>query len=265
VITEPVESPRSRRRGDLVIDVGMHDGGDTERFLAQGFDVVAIEANPQLVQDAGARFADQIRTGQLVIVGAAIGPERGTASFGVCETNSEWSTFSEALIERNQREGARYRFVDVDTIPFTDVLDRFGVPHYLKIDIEGYDMMCVRALHGYPVKPSYLSLESSVSINTAPLDAVFSELAELWTLGYRRFRYVDQWRAENPVPWPGERAGRRWYSIAWAFGLAQLLRAQHNLGGLGGRWTATFPGRVYGHWLRRRRRPPSWYDIVAAQ
>lgn len=259
------ESVRPQRRAELVMDVGMHDGGDTARFLSQGFEVVAVEANPQLVQDATARFAEEIGSGQLTIVGAAIGARRGTASFGVCETNSEWSTFSEELIERNQREGATYRFVDVDTIPFGDVLERFGIPHYLKVDIEGYDMMCVRALHAYEVKPSYISLESSVSINTAPLDDVFSELAELWTLGYRRFRYVDQWGAENPVPRLGERADRRWYSIAGAFAFAQLLRAQHNLGGLGGRWTTTFPGQVYGHLLRRRRRPPSWYDIVAAQ
>jgi FkbM family methyltransferase len=217
------------------------------------------------VQEARARFADQIRTGRLVIVDAAIGALRGKASFGVCETNTEWSTFSGELIERNQRQGASYHFVDVDTIPFSDVLDRFGIPHYLKIDIEGYDMLCVQALHAYEVKPSYISLESSVSVNTAPLEAVFNELAELWTLGYRRFRYVDQWGSENPVPPLGEPVAQRWYSMAAAFVLAQLLRAQHNLGGLGGRWTTTFPGRAYGHLLRRRRRPASWYDIVAAQ
>jgi FkbM family methyltransferase len=256
----------AERQTDLVMDVGMHDGGDTARFLAEGFKVVAVEANPQLVQEAIARFADPIRTGQLVVVGAAIGPRRGTASFGVCETNSVWSTFSPELIERNQREGATYRFVEVDTIPFSDVLDRFGVPHYLKIDIEGYDMLCVQALHAYPVKPAYVSLESSVSINQAPLDAVFNELAELWTLGYRRFRYVNQAQAENPVPRPGGRVDQRWYySLARALAIAQLLRAHHNLAGLGGRWTATRPGRVYGHLVRRLRGRIDWYDILAAQ
>jgi FkbM family methyltransferase len=260
------DSRQSEHRADVVMDVGMHDGGDTARFLADGFKVVAIEANPHLVQDATARFASEIRSGQLVILGAAIGTQRGTASFGICETDSIWSTFDPEMIERNQQAGATYRFIEVETIPFGDVLGRFGIPHYLKIDIEGYDMLCVQALHAYPVKPAYISLESSVSINTAPLDAVFNELAELWTLGYRRFRYVNQAHSENSAPPVGRRIDQRWRSLAAAFSTAQVLRAHHNLGGLGGRWTGSIPGRAYAHALRRLRRPVGdWYDIVAAQ
>ena len=51
-------------RNDLIIDVGMHDGTDTAFYLAKGFNVVAIEANPGLVRCGSEtlRFADQRRT-----------------------------------------------------------------------------------------------------------------------------------------------------------------------------------------------------------
>ena len=35
---------------DLIYDVGMHNGADTAFYLAKGFRVVAVEANPELVQ-----------------------------------------------------------------------------------------------------------------------------------------------------------------------------------------------------------------------
>ena len=70
---ETASARSAERHSDLIIDVGMHDGGDTARFLEEGFRVVAVEANPHLVEEGSARFAEPIRSGQLVIVGAAIG------------------------------------------------------------------------------------------------------------------------------------------------------------------------------------------------
>jgi hypothetical protein len=33
---------------NLIYDVGMHEGEDTQFYIARGFKVVSIEANPQL-------------------------------------------------------------------------------------------------------------------------------------------------------------------------------------------------------------------------
>lgn len=61
----------------------MHTGEDTARYLELGFDVVAVEANPDLVDAASTTFSDALETGQLKIVNAAISDARGTASFAV--------------------------------------------------------------------------------------------------------------------------------------------------------------------------------------
>jgi hypothetical protein len=53
---------------NLIIDVGMHNGDDAAFYMHKGFRVVSIEANPTLCQKARARFADQIKSGQLTIL-----------------------------------------------------------------------------------------------------------------------------------------------------------------------------------------------------
>ena len=42
---------------DLIYDVGMHKGEDTELYLKKGFRVIAFEADPDLVASARTKHA----------------------------------------------------------------------------------------------------------------------------------------------------------------------------------------------------------------
>lgn len=269
-------------RSDLIIDVGMHDGTDTAYYLEKGFDVVAIEANPALVAACREGFAAEIDDGRLTLIGAAIAQARGTASMAIADEKTDWSSFDAEFINRNQ--GESYHHVDVATIPFRDVLEEHGVPYYMKVDIEGLDMLPVRALHGVDDRPRYLSIESNVTSNHAPFERVFDELAELWSLGYRGFKYVNQlllyrmrlperplegkhvdarFTGESSGPFGRELPGR-WLTIGQALVKAERLRLQHNIGGYGGRWERTPGGLAY---TRARkillRQSQPWYDLHA--
>jgi predicted RNA methylase len=57
---------------DLIYDLGMHTGLDTKYYLDKGFRVVAVEANPKLVERGHAQFADAIAAGKLHIVDRAL-------------------------------------------------------------------------------------------------------------------------------------------------------------------------------------------------
>ena len=61
----------------LIYDLGMNNGDDTDFYLKRGFEVVAVEANPALCQQAEERFAEAIAAGKLTIVKAAIGDHDG--------------------------------------------------------------------------------------------------------------------------------------------------------------------------------------------
>ncbi|MEW6418496.1 MAG: FkbM family methyltransferase [Nitrospirota bacterium] len=61
-----------------VFDIGMYDGTDTAYYLVEGFRVISVEANPQLVAGDRERFASFIQTGRLIIENVAISDHEGT-------------------------------------------------------------------------------------------------------------------------------------------------------------------------------------------
>jgi FkbM family methyltransferase len=163
---------------DLIYDVGMHNGDDTRHYLARGFRVVAIEANPLFVDEARKRFADDLERGRLTIICAAVGPDAGRATFWVNDDNTEHSSLVEEI---GSRDGSRHHTIEVDVVRFEDVLSQFGVPHYLKLDIETSDIHCLQALTPHDL-PRYVSVEAHT----------LRYLAILSCLGYDRFKVIDQ-------------------------------------------------------------------------
>ncbi|MGH9537029.1 MAG: FkbM family methyltransferase [Terriglobales bacterium] len=183
---------------DLVYDVGMHNGNDTAFYLHQGYRVVAIEADPVFVEQAKWRFAQEIREGRLVILNVGIADEAGQAEFWICDDNSVWNSFDRNVAARN---GSRHHALTVQTATFREILRDCGLPHYLKIDIEGNDGLCVQSLLGLPI-PKYISLEAQCSAD--PDDSTEAELLTTLELlreaGYKRFKLISQvrfWAAGN--------------------------------------------------------------------
>ena len=259
----------------LIIDVGMHDGEDTAYYLHRGFEVAAIEADPQMVEQCQARFAKEIEDGRLRIFPVAIAEQEGTLRLGVTD-DTGWNSASPEVIARNEGAGAEYHFVEVPAVTFASILDDVGTPHFLKIDIEGADMLCVKALADVPhdERPTYVSIESEVTQASATAENVFDELAWLWTLGYRSFKYVNQrvlpqqqhagfqfteyssgpFGEDTPGPWRGIGAIQK---------QAELLRVKHELTGFGGRWDHTRPSKLYRRVARKLGRPYPWFDLHA--
>ena len=272
----------SRVRDDLIIDVGMHDGTDTAYYLAKGFRVVAVEANPALVTAAEDRFSAEIGRGQLTIVAAAIAETRGSVPMAVADDMTIWSSIDPGFIQRNI--GVDYRYVEVPTITFSDVLAEHGVPYFLKVDIEGNDMLPIWALHEVDARPRFVSIESSVTGHKPEFADVFEELTRLCTLGYRRFKYINQGRlsriklprepregayvdfrfeGHSSGPFGRETPGR-WLTAREALARAEALRIRHNLTGYVGKWSDSRPGWAYTTArMKLVGRPNGWYDLHA--
>jgi hypothetical protein len=235
------------------------------------------------VREGEVRAADRRRP--FTIVEAAIAEREGTVRLAVAEDVSVWSSLSPEFIHRNESGGTSYEYVDVPALEFRQVLSDVGIPHYLKVDIEGLDMLCVRTLHHFEERPTFVSIESEVTFNAAPRDRVFAELAELWSLGYRRFKYVNQYfnpkyrlpsprregsyvparfSADSSGPF-GEETPGAWSDIGRLLPRAELIRLHHNLAGFGGRWADSRAGRLYqAARLHLMKRPPAWYDLHAS-
>jgi FkbM family methyltransferase len=269
---------------NLIYDVGMHEGEDTKYYLDRGFMVVGVEANPQLVASLRETFAPQIADGRLRIVDKAIASTKGKVQLAINRVWSAFSSIDPAFTERNMAHGFGSDYIEVEAVCFREIIEEFGVPYYLKIDIEGMDLLCVKALHYFPDRPKYLSLETAATSGAAEYHKAFTELAELWTLGYRSFKYIDQAALSKlngrvldseglakiyehrlgSGPF-GEETSGSWLSIKQAhLRMRQLIRYQNMLG-YGGRHSGHIPMRLVARARRILKQLPShsWYDLHA--
>ena len=188
----------------LIYDVGAHRGEDTEFYLKKGFRVVAIEAGPRLSSMLSERFAAEIAADRLTVLNTAIVEKAGPVDFFANPGNTAWGTTRHEWAERNQRLGSPFRRIEVEGVTFDTVLRRFGMPYFLKIDIEGCDTLCLEALRHFPSRPRYVSLESTKT----SWDDLVAEFDLLESLGYRRFKVVAQHRVSRQVAAQPAREGR---------------------------------------------------------
>jgi FkbM family methyltransferase len=167
-------------RNDLIIDVGLNDGRDTAFYLHRGYRVVAIDANPRWIDEARQRFPQQVSSGQLVLLNVGIGFERGQARLHYSDTDPGSASLIESHVGRRLEITET---IQVECVPFVDVLREFGVPFYLKVDIEGLDRACLLSLD-IGATPRYVSWEEGA-------DAL-ENLARLREIGYREYKLINQ-------------------------------------------------------------------------
>lgn len=174
----------------LIYDVGMNNGDDTAYYLSRGFRVLAIEANPVLVEQAAKRFEREIQAGRLTLLHIGVSDIEGELPFWICDTISEWSSFDEAI---PARDGNPHHKIMVRCRRFRSILDEFGAPYYLKLDIEGSEIHCLRDLSATADLPNYISFERG--------DRSTEPLTILHELGYNGFKLISQIH-HIPVQYP---------------------------------------------------------------
>lgn len=188
--TSPPET-EAALESDLIFDLGFHTGQDTEFYLKKGFRVVAVEANPALVDAGRRKFARAISGARLTLLNKGVARNAAEMTFCVNKTNSAWSSFVEEIGSR----GGAYEKIKIETTTLALLLQEFGVPYYLKIDIEGYDDIALTALQEFERRPRYVSLENGYP----------RTLELLVSLGYDRFKYVNQAEVERQrLPFPSK-------------------------------------------------------------
>jgi len=163
----------------IVYDFGMNQGDDVEYYLAKGHDVVAVEANPALCEECVARFAAELQSGRLTILNAVItdADDEEEVDFYIHKTNHVLSQFpAPRPAQRDEFDRVR-----LPSIPAATIVRRHGAPHYIKIDLEGFDQNVLRNLFAAGIRPAFLSAEShSIEV-----------FALLCANGYKSFNLVD--------------------------------------------------------------------------
>lgn len=178
-------------KNDLIIDVGMHRGEDTSYYLKKGFQVVAIDADPNTIRYVNKKFSSELNKKTLRILNYAIADiDDLQVDFNISEL-SLWSSLKKDIADRNQ--------LAKDTVKVTcktlgTIFKTYGTPYYCKIDIEGYDELCLETLKGRSILPKFISVESECVGENEVLteEQALGTLNRLHELGYTKFKLVDQ-------------------------------------------------------------------------
>jgi len=189
-IGSPSHGPLSSVK-NLIFDVGLNIGQDTSFYLAQGYQVLAIEADPELAEAARKKFHREIREGRLEVLNVGIAEKDGFADFWICEEKPQFNSFHRQIAAR---DAYSHHSTQIPVLRFASVIERYGVPHYLKIDIEGNDMLCLDDLNPSTL-PKYLSVESECPLDeqSGSVEDGLRTLKKLESLGYNRFKLIDQY------------------------------------------------------------------------
>lgn len=269
----------SRSGRDLIFDVGLHRGEDTAFYLAMGYRVIGFEANPALVHLCRKRFRSEIRQGRLEIIEGAVANTARSVTFYQHQL-SAWGTTKGEWVQRNAALGESYA-LEVPAVDFAAAIHEHGMPHYLKIDIEGSDDVCLQALRDFDQRPAYVSWESEKK----RFSDLIAEFDLLESLGYDRFAVVQQAGIQGhpttttkidgttvSYTFEPDASGsfgvdvRPWLTRERAVARYRRIFRQYRLFGDDSLLQSTTPGRMFRARLEKRlRRPlPGWHDTHAA-
>ena len=171
---------------DLIFDVGANIGDMTNIFKNNAKKVVAFEPNPQLSNQLRYRF----NMDNVVIDPRGISDDIGIKNFNISAAHTI-STLSDDWVTNSRFSdlNAWDLVLEIETITLDKAIDEYGVPDYIKIDIEGYE---------YEVLTSFTKLLNHTIISFEWAEEQKSKLIEiinhLHHLGYNKF-----YRAENDI------------------------------------------------------------------
>jgi FkbM family methyltransferase len=168
----------------LCFDVGANVGNRTKIFLRLGAKTVAIEPQVRNANVLRRAFGDSPR---LAVIPLAVGATETEAQMMISD-NHVLSTLSTDWIEKNKDAGrfsqAKWvNSIDVRLTTLDRLIEQFGVPDFVKIDVEGYEY---EVLKGLSRSVGALSIEFVPEFR----DSTISCLYYLQKLGHIQLNYA---------------------------------------------------------------------------
>ena len=164
--------------GDLCFDVGAHVGSRAAVLAGLGCEVVAIEPHPFLAGKLRQRFA---QTRNLQIRQLAVSDTAGQATLYSSPRYLTVSSLQRAWTDSLRKvRPHNISFTDevvVEAQTLSGLIEQHGVPRYCKLDIEGMDVVVLRALE-QPIEIISFEHLPGLITDTAEAVAALSDLAE---------------------------------------------------------------------------------------
>lgn len=173
----------------LIFDIGANKGNFTAVFASFGARVVAVEPNPDCVRHIERSYPD------VEVIQAVAGPKDGLAEVNLSDARDDMSSVSGewTAAQRRWRGHLWNRKLVVPMLRLDTLIEHYGIPDYIKIDVEGAEE---GVLLGLSFCPRLLSFEFTFEFlevafrclakpmfDGASLNFTLSESRDFWIKG----------------------------------------------------------------------------------
>ena len=169
---------------NLIFDLGFLDGTDSKNYLDKGYKVIAVEANPDLVISVQKKHTDFYSNPDFGIYNKVISDKsKEIVPFYVNEKRPEVSSLEKWIATQNYTQEVITE--NVESMTLHDLIFTFGVPYYIKVDVEGVDKIVAKQIYELEEKPRFVSFE----LNKDDFIDIFYYMKKS---GYTKYKLVNQ-------------------------------------------------------------------------
>lgn len=158
---------RGFRKGDLIFDIGANVGEKTDALIRLGATVVAVEPDAGSQEVLRGKFVKyRLSPKPVFIVGKAVSDKISVETMWIDSPGSALNTLSQKWVDTLKGHKERFdhtldvlEFAEkrsIETTTLEHLIAAYGLPFFVKIDVEGHELSVLRGLR-HPVP--YLSFE----------------------------------------------------------------------------------------------------------
>ena len=148
----------------LAFDIGANKGNKTAALLDLGFRVIGLEPEKKSLSTLNWRFAKDKR---VTIIDKGVSDQPGVTSIFISGPRSGLNTMSSKWVDvlKNpavNRWGKKFNYqgsYEVSLTTLNELVTQFGVPYFIKIDVEGYEHKVIKGLNH---QAAFISFETNL-------------------------------------------------------------------------------------------------------
>lgn len=183
----------------LIFDIGANKGNMIKAFLKLGYKVIALEPEKKALSTLYWRYKDNEK---VQIVEKGVSDTVGKLTMHVTDARSGLNTLSDKWVESlgnsdENRWGQELKYKEeyvVDVTTLEHLMDEYGVPYFIKIDVEGFELNVIK---GMKRLPAFLSFEANLPEFTSDTIQIIDFLHNL--SDKTEYNYSFQSKLESPA------------------------------------------------------------------
>ena len=128
---------------DIIFDIGAHSGEKSKNLIKICSKLILVEPQPECVKILKKKFS---KISKVVILPCGISSKKGTLKLKINTSNPLISTFSDHWDKGRFSDSKWEKEINVNTTTLDQLINDYGHPKYIKIDVEGFELEVLKGL-----------------------------------------------------------------------------------------------------------------------